>query len=234
MDKLAVIIPTYNERNNIEKIIKDIFNKVPGVYIRIVDDNSPDGTGGIVERMMSEFPNLLLLKREKKEGLGKAYIDAFGRVIKEGKFSHICMMDCDFSHDPSYLTQMIEESKDHDIVIGCRYIKGGGIEGWELWRRILSRWGNFYCRLITGMPFHDCTGGFNLVNIEFIKKIDFSKFDASGFAFIMELKYNLYKLGISFKEIPIIFRNRREDKSKISNHVISEGIVAPWKMILKK
>lgn len=234
MDKLAVIIPTYNERNNVERIIKDIFNKVPSVYVRIVDDNSPDGTGGIVEGMMKDFPNLLLLKREKKEGLGNAYIDAFGRIIKEGGFSHICMMDGDFSHDPSYLAQMIKEAKNYDVVIGCRYIKGGGIEGWEFWRRILSRWGNFYCRLITGMPFRDCTGGFNLINIEFIKKIDFSKFDASGFAFIMELKYNLYKLGASFKEIPIIFKNRREDKSKISNHIISEGILAPWKMILKK
>ncbi|MDO8601469.1 MAG: polyprenol monophosphomannose synthase, partial [bacterium] len=99
---------------------------------------------------------------------------------------------------------------------------------------ILSRWGNFYCRLITGMPFRDCTGGFNLINIELIKKIDFSKFDASGYAFIMELKYNLYKLGASFKEVPIIFKNRREGESKISKHIISEGVVAPWKMRFKK
>lgn len=234
MKKIAVIIPTYNEKNNAEKIIQEIFKNVPNVYVRIVDDNSPDGTGAIVENMMRDFPGLAIFKREKKEGLGKAYIDAFGRIIKEGIFSHICMMDGDFSHDPSYLVQMIDEAKNFDVVVGSRYVKGGGTSGWELWRRILSRGANFYCRLITGMPVYDCTGGFNLIDVEFLKKIDFSKFDASGYAFIMELKYNLYKLGASFKEVPIIFKNRREGESKISKHIIGEGVIAPWKMRFKK
>jgi dolichol-phosphate mannosyltransferase len=234
MEKIVVIIPTYNEVNNIEKIIREIFKNISNIHVRIVDDNSPDGTGLVVEKMTKDFPNLSLFKRDKKEGLGNAYIDAFSRIIKDGSFSHICMMDGDFSHNPFYLTQMIEQSQNHNVVIGSRYIKGGGTEGWELWRRILSRWANFYCRLITGIPVYDCTGGFNLIDIEYLKKIDFSKFEASGYAFIMELKFNLYKLGVSFKEVPIIFKNRQEGESKISNHIISEGIIAPWKMRFKK
>ena len=234
MEKIAIIIPTYNEINNAEHIIREIFKNVPNIHVRIVDDNSPDGTAAAVEKLMKDFPNLAIFKREKKEGLGRAYIDAFHRIMKDGTFSHICMMDGDFSHDPSYLAKMIEQAKNFDVVIGSRYVKGGGTYGWELWRRILSRGANFYCRLITGIPVHDCTGGFNLINIKFLEKIDFSKFDASGYAFIMELKYNLYKLGASFKEIPIIFKNRREGESKISKHIISEGVIAPWKMRFKK
>src|SRR3989338_7367741 len=132
MEKIVVIIPTYNEIKNAEHIIREIFKNVPDVHIRIVDDNSPDGTGAAVEKLMREFPNLALFKREKKEGLGKAYIDAFGRIIKDGTFSHIFMMDGDFSHDPSYLAQMIGQVKNFDVVVGSRYVKGGGTSGWEI------------------------------------------------------------------------------------------------------
>lgn len=234
MSKIIIAIPTYNEKDNIENIIRGIFSIVPEVYVKIIDDNSPDGTSNIIEGLLKEFTHLSILKRTAKSGLGKAYINAFQEIFKDSSFTHICMMDADFSHDPKYLSQMIKESSGYDVVIGSRYIKDGGTFGWELWRRILSHGGNLYCRIITGIPILDCTGGFNLMKIDTLKRVDFNKFDASGYAFIMELKHSLYKVGAKFKEIPIIFKNRTGGESKISSHIIREGILAPWKLILKK
>jgi len=234
MSKISILIPTYNEKENIEIIIRTIFSLHPDIYIKVIDDNSPDSTANVVQVLMNEFPNLSILKRKGKEGLGKAYINGFEEILQDGTFSHVCMMDADFSHDPKYLSEIIKNSLDFDVVVGSRYIKNGGTEGWELWRRMLSRWGNFYCRNITRMPIRDCTGGFNLIKAEILRKVDFSRFDTSGYAFIMELKYSFYKLGAKFKEVPIIFKNRTGGESKISNHIIREGILAPWKLIIKK
>ena len=142
-------------------------------------------------------------------------------------------MDADFSHDPKYLEQMIKVSRVSNVVIGSRYVKEGKTEGWEFWRVMLSFFGNRYCKFVTGMPVYDCTAGFNVIDTRILKKLDFSSFDLSGYAFIMELKYLLWKAGATFKEIPITFKNRTGGESKISGHIISEGLLAPWKMILK-
>jgi len=139
-------------------------------------------------------------------------------------------MDADFSHDPKYLVEMFKKSKEYSVVVGSRYVLGGKTVGWELWRRILSFCGNFYCRTITGMPVKDCTGGFNIIHTDLLRKIDFSKMDMSGYAFIMEIKYLLYRAGGTFFEVPITFVNRVGGESKISSHIISEGIIAPWKI----
>lgn len=232
--KNVVIIPTYNEKQNVNSLIEAIFKILPDIFILVVDDNSPDGTGNIVKDLQKKFPNLNLLVRNKKEGLGKAYPNAFEEVLKDSDAESVIMMDADFSHNPSYLPLILEASRGVDVVVGSRYTKGGGTEGWELWRRLLSRWGNFYAKTITRLPVADCTGGFNLIKTHILKRTDFSDIDASGYAFQIELKYLLWKSGARFAELPIIFKNRIEGESKISRHIILEGIIAPWKMIIKK
>jgi len=234
MHKDIIIIPTYNEKENVSILIGEIFNILPEVYVVIVDDNSPDGTGKIVESLKIKFPRLRVLHRKNKDGLGKAYMHAFTEVLKNKDIRFIVMMDADLSHNPYYLKEMFKKGHEHDVIIGSRYVVGGSIEGWELWRKILSFWGNFYCRIITRMPIFDCTGGFNIIRAEMLRKLNLSELDMSGYAFIMELKYALFKLEARFVEVPILFKNRTGGESKISNHIISEGIRAPWKMIMKK
>ncbi len=232
--KDVIIIPTYNEKDNIGRLIKKIFDAVPDVFVLVVDDNSPDGTANIVQDLKTEFPNLNLLLRSKKEGLGKAYVDAFSKVLKDQDVRRIIMMDADFSHSPEYLMEHLKTSEQFKVVIGSRYIPGGKTTGWELWRKLLSRFASLYCRLVTGMPIHDFTSGFMTIDAGFLRRIDFSNINLSGYAFLIELKYLLWKNGASIKEIPIIFKNREGGESKISNHIIKEGILAPWKMKFKK
>lgn len=225
-----IVIPTYNEKDNIEGIVSAIFKIAPGIKILVVDDNSPDKTSEVVKSLQSEYPNLSLFERPRKEGLGRAYLDAFRLILKDNLAEHIIMMDADFSHDPKYLPEMLETAKNFDVVIGSRYVRGGGTVGWEAWRRFLSKFGNLYSRMVTGMPIFDCTGGFNLIKTDFLRKIDLSSVAMSGYAFQIELKYLLWRTGARFKEIPIIFKNRLNGESKISNHIIREGILAPWKI----
>lgn len=232
--KNVIILPTYNERENIGNIVPLIFSLVPEVYVLVADDNSPDGTGDLVKELKSKFPNLSLISKAEKNGLGRAYINAFNFVLRDNMVSSVVMMDADLSHQPKYLPEMLRKSQDYTVVVGSRYVHGGATEGWELWRRVLSFLGNFYCRTITRMPIRDCTAGFNVINADLLRKIDFSKMDMSGYAFIMELKYNLFLAGAKFFEVPIVFVNRVGGESKMSSHIINEGILAPWKMILRK
>ncbi|OHB17051.1 MAG: hypothetical protein A2749_02415 [Parcubacteria group bacterium RIFCSPHIGHO2_01_FULL_45_26] len=228
--RATVVIPTYNEVANIAKLIERILGVAPNMNILVVDDNSPDATGTVVSRIAQINTNVNLLSRDKKEGLGPAYVAGFKKVTSDDKFTHIVMMDADFSHNPSALPAMLEKAKYHDVVVGSRYVRGGATEGWEFWRRILSWGGNLYARTITGLPVHDCTGGFNVINVKKLRQIDFDRMDASGYAFILELKFMLAKAGATFVEVPILFRNRTGGESKMSSHIIREGILAPWKM----
>lgn len=228
-----IVIPTYNEKENIQRLVPAVFALLPEARITVVDDNSPDGTAEAVRSLQSSYPNLFLLSRNRKEGLGRAYIHAFKEILKQNP-AKLVMMDADLSHHPQYLPAMLAEADSHDVVIGSRYTAGGRTEGWELWRRLLSRYANLYCRTITRLPIRDCTSGFKVINADFLKKIDLSRIDLSGYAFLMELKYALWQAGARFKEVPIIFRNRVGGESKISNHIIREGVLAPWKMIMRK
>lgn len=230
MGKTVILLPTYNERENVTKLIPLIFSQMPQVQVMVVDDDSPDGTAGAVETLAAEYPNVSLLRRANKEGLGKAYMHAFGEVLKDRTIDTIVMMDADLSHHPSYLPEMLTRRESHDVVIGSRYVRGGSTEGWETWRLLLSFFGNHYARLVTGLPIHDLTAGFIAINTEVLRRIPFGAIDSSGYAFIIELKYLLAKAGARFAEIPIVFRNRAEGESKISSHIISEGIIAPWKI----
>lgn len=229
-----IILPTYNERENIGPLIEEIFSLLPEIYILVVDDNSPDRTADLVTDLLSKYPHLSLLKRSEKNGLGDAYISAFKKLLSESDIADVIMMDADFSHSPRYLPLMLKESRDYGLVVGSRYINGGGIAKWELWRKILSAGGNFYARSILGRSLRDWTGGFNCIRAEYLRRINLDKIDLSGYAFIMGIKYFLVKAGVSVKEIPIIFEARRGGESKISHHIISEGIIAPWKIIFKK
>lgn len=234
MSKIRIHLPTYNESENIVSLIEDIFSSVPSVEVMVVDDNSPDGTANLVESLLPKFPNLQLYRRSGKEGLGKAYVDAFQKTLADTSITHVMMMDADFSHNPQYLPEMFSMISWYDIVVGSRYAPGGGTEGWETWRKWLSRLGNLYCRMITGMPLRDCTGGFNIIKADILRRVDFKTIDLSGYAFIMELKYALFCVGAQFYEFPIIFNNRRGGESKLSNHIVREGIIAPWKMICRR
>lgn len=241
--KTCVVIPTYNESANIRLIVAEVFQLLPNVNVLVVDDNSPDGTAAIVRRLQKKYPHLLLLKRERKEGLGAAYIAAFKHIISHltylprseavrGHISHLVMMDADFSHNPTHLPLFREASKHYDLVIGSRYLRGGRSPDWEMWRRWLSACGNFYVSAaLNNFSIHDWTGGFNCINLDMLQKIDLEKISSSGYAFQIELKYLLMKLGARIKEIPIIFEPRRGGESKLTNHIIWEGILAPWKLI---
>lgn len=231
--KNYIILPTYNERENIVPLIEEIFSILPEIYILVVDDNSPDGTAAAVEGIMAKYSNLSILKRPEKNGLGGAYIAGFKKLLADTEVKNIFMMDSDFSHNPKYLPQMIANSENYGLVIGSRYIKGGGIAKWELWRKILSAGGNFYTKTLLGGHINDWTGGFNCINTEYLQKVDLDKIDLSGYAFIMGIKHSLVKAGTDIKEIPIIFEARRGGESKLSHHIISEGIIAPWKIRMK-
>lgn len=234
MPQTVVIIPTYNEAQNIAQIIARVREFFPQLDILVADDNSPDGTATIVRELMKKDPHVRLFSRAGKEGLGKAYLAAFAEVLKDPTVEWIQMLDADFSHDPKYLSSMFAASHESDVVIGSRYVGDGGTVGWVLWRRLLSRFANRYCRVITGMPVSDCTAGFILMRTRFMREANLGGIRTKGHAFMMELKYRLWKKGARIVEIPVLLEDRQHGKSKMSGGVIREGIVAPWKMRLKK
>lgn len=233
--KNIILMPTYNEKKNVEIVIPQIFTLLPAIYILVIDDNSPDGTSGAVKSLMSKYPNLSILERSQKTGLGNAYKDAIKKVLLDREVGLVITMDADGSHCPEYLPTMLKEAANHDLIIGSRYIENGGIENWELWRKLLSRGGNLYSRILTGMKISDSTSGFMCIGKKLLEKVDFDEIDCTGYAFLLEFKfYCINKLEAKFKEIPIIFRERGRGESKISNKIIIEGVVAPWKIFAKR
>lgn len=235
MNKNIIIMPTYNEKDNIPIILEEIFNIIPDTYILIIDDNSPDKTAEIVENLKSKYKNLDLVVRIGKRGLGSAYIDGFKKVLEKNKFDTITMMDSDFSHNPKYLIDMLKFAQEHDLVIGSRYVKGSGItDKWELWRKTMSKGANIYLKTIFRYPINDWTNGFNIIKIEALKKIELNKLNANGYALMPSLKYYLSKNNTKTVEFPIVFDERRAGISKVSSSLIVEGVIAPWKIIFKE
>lgn len=233
--KDIILIPTYNERENIKILVPRIFSILPDVFIKVIDDNSPDGTAAAVEELMKSLSNLSILRRAKKEGLGEAYKDAIKRIVGDKSIRSITSMDADGSHDPSCLPEFFKNLSRYDVVIGSRYIKGGGVEKWELWRQFLSKSGNLYSQVLTGLSVRDLTAGFMCMRREILEKVDFSELGPAGYAYLIELKYYLIKkLEARFLEVPIIFKSRREGESKISHQIIREGLMTPLKIFLKR
>lgn len=223
-----VILPTYDEAANVRSMVEALDPKLTheGDRILIVDDNSPDGTGRIADEIAAENPRVKVLHRRFKEGLGPAYLDGF-RVALEGGADLIVQMDADFSHDPAYLPRLLAASEMADLVIGSRYVPGGGITEWGQVRRLLSRGGSLYSRAILRVPVRDLTGGFKCFRREVLESIDLNQVAASGYSFQVEMTWRVARGGFSIMEVPITFRERRQGDSKMTTAIVAE---AAWRV----
>ncbi len=230
-----ILLPTYNEKENIQDIINRILAELPCADIMVIDDNSPDGTASLVENMIATEPRISILKRIKKEGLGKAYIDAMKRIRTEHQYDTVVTMDADGSHDPRYLPALLDALHYCDLVIGSRYVKGGSIENWEKWRYILSRFGNLYARGFTMLHIKDLTAGFMAMRMNLLEHIPLESIGASGYAFLMDFKFHAMETAHGkITEIPIVFKSRRGGESKISRHIIREGLGTPLRLLFQR
>ncbi len=234
--KTIIVIPTYNEGENVKVLIEQIFKFLPQVGILIVDDQSPDKTAEIVKELQKNFPNLFLFERPEKNGLGNAYKDAFKKVISElPQIEAIGMMDADLQHNPEDLPKLLAASKDFDLVMGSVHVPGSGFsENWPFYRVWITKFANFYCRSILRYKVYDWTNAFNIIKIEALKKINFGGIEAGGFAFIPALKYNLIRSGASWQEIPTPIQERPAGESKMTLSVIMESMVNPWRLRFSK
>lgn len=228
--KSLIIIPTYNELDNIQKLTSELLNTYDeNLHILVVDDNSPDGTGNFVENLTKENSRVHLLKRQKKMGLGTAYVEGFKFAI-EKKYDFIFEMDADFSHDPKEIPNFLKAINDFDLIIGSRYLNGVNVINWPIQRLLLSVFANKYTRLITGLPVNDSTGGFKCFRRKVLESIDFSNVKSNGYAFQIEINYKVWRYGFRIGEIPIIFVDRRSGKSKMSRKIVREAALLVWKL----
>ncbi|MCL5795401.1 MAG: polyprenol monophosphomannose synthase [Patescibacteria group bacterium] len=228
--KSIVILPTYNERENITKIVPAIMKENLAVHILIADDNSPDGTGKLADGLAKKYPkNVFVLHRAKKEGLGRAYLASFQWALDKG-YEVIIQMDADFSHHPKYLKKMLGEIKNNDLVIGSRYVAGGGTKNWGVLRKIISRGGSLYAKTILWIPLNDLTGGFKCWRASLLKKIDLVSITSNGYSFQIEMNYRAATLKARIKEIPIIFADRDLGASKMSKAIFLEAISKVWQL----
>lgn len=224
-----VVVPTYNERDNIERLVADILAQDEGIEVLVVDDDSPDGTGEIVDRMVAGNPRLHALHRPGKLGLGSAYCDGFRLALNKGA-EYIVEMDADFSHDPAMLPLFFEKMKDFDLVIGSRYLNGVSVVNWPLRRLMLSYFANVYTRFITGLKISDCTGGFKCFRRTVLESIDLSRIKSDGYSFQIEMNYRCVENGFRIGEIPIIFVDRHAGSSKMSRKIVREAVFIVWKL----
>lgn len=225
--KSLVIIPTFNERENIQNILGEVFRLNPQVHVLVVDDNSPDGTAQLVEDMRRDQPQLHLLLRQQKQGLGKAYLAGFAWGLEKG-YEVLVEMDADFSHRPQDLQAILQQIESCDFVIGSRYVKGGATVNWGWMRKIISRGGGIYSRLILGFPIQDWTGGFNAWRAPVLQKMKLDSIQSNGYSFQIELKYKASRLGFRGVEVPIIFEDRRVGQSKMSLAIVLEAFYKVW------
>ncbi|WP_413561083.1 polyprenol monophosphomannose synthase [Bdellovibrio sp. HCB209] len=230
--KTLIVIPTYNEKENVQTIVPAVLAQNLGVDILVVDDNSPDGTGGIVREMQKSIPQLNLLSRPGKQGLGKAYIAGFRWGIDQG-YEAIVEMDADFSHRPEDLGPLLNTLKQNDFAVGSRYVEGGRTVNWGIMRKIISRGGGIYSRMILGFPLNDWTGGFNAWKKETLIGIDLASVESNGYSFQIELKYKAMKKGFKGAESPIVFEDRRVGQSKMSLKIVLEAFWRVWLMRFK-
>jgi dolichol-phosphate mannosyltransferase len=222
--KTVVCVPTYNERENLERMIGELRDK--DVRVLVIDDNSPDGTGEIADRLAAELDYVEVLHRPRKEGLGPAYIAGFRRALAAGA-ERILEMDCDFSHDPADVPRLVAATEDADLAIGSRYARGGSVANWGLGRRFVSRGGSVYARVLLGVGVHDLTAGFKCYRREVLETIDLDAIDARGYAFQIETTYRTLRAGFRVVEVPVRFSDREVGGSKMSRSIFLEAI---WKV----
>jgi dolichol-phosphate mannosyltransferase len=231
--RACVIIPTYNELENLPRIVPAILAASPEVDVLVVDDNSPDGTGRAADQLAAALPRVRVLHRLRKEGLGPAYLAGFAEALSRG-YGRILEMDADFSHDPSRLPSLLAASREADVVLGSRYIEGGGTLHWGLGRRLLSRGGSLYARSILRVPVRDLTGGFKCFRREVLEALDLKTVRSTGYAFQIELTYRACKRGFRIREVPIVFADRRVGKSKMNRRIVVEALWMVWKIRFDK
>ncbi len=228
-EKTLIIIPTYNELENLPLLVEEVHKIVPHVDILVADDDSPDGTGKLADELAAKDERINVLHRKLKEGLGKAYVDGFQWAL-DRDYELIFEMDCDFSHQPKHLPEFIAATKDADLVLGSRYIKGGGTVGWGLSRKIISSGGNWYARMILGLPYKDLTGGFKCFRRKVLESLDIHNLYSFGYCFQIELTYRAHKKGFRIAQTPIIFPDRERGQSKMSGKIFKEAFVTVWKL----
>ena len=230
MNRALVCIPTYNERDNIGPITQAVLAADSRVDILVVDDNSPDGTGQLADELAAKNPRVRVLHREKKEGLGRAYLAAFRWALAEG-YTYILEMDADFSHDPRYLPTFLDAAEGGaDLVLGSRYVDGGGTVNWGVGRKIISRGGSLYARSILGVDVRDLTGGFKCFNRRVLETINLDEVRSTGYAFQIELTYRTLRKGFTVREVPIVFEDRRVGHSKMNKKIFVEALGMVWKL----
>ncbi|HZR47297.1 MAG TPA: polyprenol monophosphomannose synthase [Candidatus Manganitrophaceae bacterium] len=231
-DRILIIIPTYNESENISTLIDEIYHTVRReVDVLVIDDNSPDGTGKVVSELSRRNPRVALMERKGKEGYARAYLEGFSYALKN-HYSVIVCMDADLSHHPTYLNQFFDLIQENDFVLGSRYIPGGGVENWGWFRRFLSRGGNLYARWVLNASICDLTSGYKCFRSQMLAKIGYQEIKSKGYEFNMELTYLFHRNGFSIKEVPIIFTDRRYGSSKLSKWMILEALIKVWKLRL--
>ena len=224
-----VIIPTFNERENLPRIVPAVLDVLPEAHILVVDDLSPDGTGTIADEISANDNRVHVCHRTGPKGLGPAYLHGF-RWALEGSYRTIFEMDADFSHQPRFLPDFLKAVQHADLVLGCRYMDGGGVEGWGPHRLLLSRGGNLYARLILGMSQRDLTGGFKCFRREVLEAMDLDAVQCTGYGFQIELSWRTHQLGFRIAEVPIVFPDRELGDSKMSMAICREAIVGVWRM----
>jgi len=226
-----VVLPTYDERDSIAPLLTELRAQLgPAARILVVDDDSPDGTAAIVREVAARDPAVELLSRPAKLGLASAYQTALRRVLDEGRDDCVVTMDADFSHHPRYVPALVAASADHDLVIGSRYVAGGGIDNWGARRRLLSLTGNWYARAVTGTPVRDLTAGFTCMRTDFLRTVPFERIEARGYAWLIALKTLFHRHGARIRELPIRFVERRFGQSKLSSNIVYEGLIEPWRI----
>jgi dolichol-phosphate mannosyltransferase len=222
----VVCLPTYNERENLEPMLRALGGK--GVRVLVIDDNSPDGTGELADRLAEQLAYVTVMHRPAKEGLGPAYLAGFRRALADGA-DLVLEMDCDFSHDPADVPRLVAAASDSDVVLGSRYVEGGGVRNWGLVRRLISAGGSWYARVLLGAPVHDLTGGFKCYRRAVLESIDLDAVHSKGYAFQIETTYRALRAGFRVVEIPITFADREAGGSKMSRAIVAEAM---WKVPL--
>jgi len=230
----TIVVPTYNEIENLRHALERIREVADSNHIQlhvlVVDDNSPDGTGDLADQLAIEMPDVSVLHRTAKEGLGKAYIAGFRHAMAQGA-DLLFEMDADLSHDAKYLPgflKLIEGGAD--LVLGSRYVKGGGVENWPLSRRVISKGGSFYSRVILGLPYRDLTGGFKCFRRKVLETLDLDAIGASGYGFQIEMTYRTHQAGFKIEELPIVFTDRQVGESKMSGNIVTEAMLMVWRL----
>ncbi len=230
--RALVVLPTYNEIENLGTIVPAVLDVDPRIDVLVIDDGSPDGTGELADRVATDEPRVSVLHRDGKQGLGTAYLTGFGWGLERG-YSWMLEMDSDWSHDPKYLSDLLEAVEEADLAIGSRYVKGVNVINWPMSRLLLSYYANKYAHWVTGLPLTDATSGFKCFRRAVLEAIDFEKVGSTGYSFQIEMDFRAWKKGFTLVEVPIVFTDRREGETKMSGAIVREAVWRVWALRFK-